>query len=149
MKKKCALAGVAVVLIKEIPGAGVSGVAKWITKDKALIQLSLKYKTDDQLFFSFFHEAGHILLHGKRRVFVENGRQEGVEEREADAFAADFLIPDDQSRALYYLKNETAIVAFARALGIAPGIVVGRMQHDKLMPPAYCNHLKRKVTWAN
>ena len=46
----------------------------WMTKDKDRIQLSLKYKTDDQLFFSFFREAGHILLHGKKRVFVEDGQ---------------------------------------------------------------------------
>ena len=146
---RCAAAGVAVVFVKEIVGAGVSGVARWLTKDKALIQLSLKYETDDQLFFSFFHEAGHILLHGKRKVFVEDGQGETVEEREADSFAADILIPDDQTRALFYLKTKSAIIGFAKMLNIAPGIVVGRMQHDDVIPPSYCNDLKRKVEWAN
>jgi addiction module HigA family antidote len=148
VKKKCASAGVVVVFVKEIPGAGVSGVTRWLTKDKALIQLSLKYKTDDQLFFSFFHEAGHILLHGKRKVFVEYGQEQDVEEREADGFAADMLIPDGQTRAMQYLKDQSAIVRFAAALNIAPSLVVGRMQHDGLMPRAYCNDLKRKVDWA-
>jgi HTH-type transcriptional regulator / antitoxin HigA len=149
VKVKCAAAGVAVVFVKEIVGAGVSGVARWITKDKALIQLSLKYKTDDQLFFSFFHEAGHILLHGKKKVFVEDGQIQTVEEREADGFAADVLIPDDQTRALQYIKDAPAVVRFAKMLKIAPGIVVGRMQHDELMPRAYCNDLKRKIDWAS
>lgn len=63
METSCAAAGVAVVFTKEIQGASVSGATRWLTKDKALIQLSLKYKTDDQLLFTFFHEAGHILLH--------------------------------------------------------------------------------------
>ena len=148
VKKKCASAGVVVVFVKEIPGAGVSGVTRWITKDKALIQLSLKYKTDDQLFFSFFHEAGHILLHGKRKVFVEYGQEQNVEEREADGFAADMLIPAGQTRAMQYLKDQSAIVRFAAALNIAPSLVVGRMQHDGLRPRAYCNDLKRKVEWA-
>jgi Zn-dependent peptidase ImmA (M78 family) len=150
VKQKCSAAGVAVVFIKEIPGAGVSGVAKWLTKDKALIQLSLKYKTDDQLFFSFFHEAAHILLHSKRRVFLEDGREKDTEESEADSFAADYLIPPDQARSLPYLKSEASIMAFARMLGIAPGIIVGRMQHhDNLMSKKYCNHLKRKIGWAD
>ncbi len=144
---KCAAAGVVVVFVKEIAKAGVSGVARWMTKDKALIQLSLKYKTDDQLFYSFFHEAGHILLHGKRKVFVEDGQGETVEEHEADSFAADILIPDDQTRAMQYLKDSSAVVHFAKMLDIAPGLVVGRMQHDGLMPRAYCNELKRKVDW--
>lgn len=148
VKKKCASSGVVVVFVKEIPGAGVSGVTRWLTKDKALIQLSLKYKTDDQLFFSFFHEAGHILLHGKRKVFVEYGQEQDVEEREADGFASGVLIPDEQTRALQYLRDQSAIIRFAETLNIAPSLVVGRMQHDGLMPRAYCNDLKRKVEWA-
>jgi HTH-type transcriptional regulator / antitoxin HigA len=146
--KKCATAGVVVVFVKEISGAVVSGVTRWLTKDKALIQLSLKYKTDDQLFFSFFHEAGHILLHGKRKVFVEYGQEQDVDEREADGFASDILIPNEQTRALHYLKDQSSIIRFAAALGIAPSIVVGRMQHDEIMPRAYCNDLKRKLEWA-
>ena len=145
--RRCAAVGVAVVFVKEIPGAGVSGITRWITKDKALIQLSLKYKTDDRLFFSFFHEAGHVLLHGKRKVFVEYGESDSVEEREADGFASDILIPDDRIRSLLYLKTRPDIIAFARMLNIAPGIVVGRMQHDGVMPRSHCNDLKRKLVW--
>jgi hypothetical protein len=145
--RKCAAAGVAVVFVKEIPGAGVSGVTRWITKDKALIQLSLKYKSDDLLFFSFFHEAGHVYLHAKKKVFVEVGQRDSVEEREADGFASDILIPDDRTRALHFLKNRSDIIAYARMLNIAPGIVVGRMQHDEIMPRSYCNDLKRRVVW--
>ena len=72
----CATAGVAVVLTKEIPRASISGAARWLTKDKALIQLSLKYKADDQFWFTFFHEAAHILKHGKKEVFVDYGFSE-------------------------------------------------------------------------
>jgi HTH-type transcriptional regulator/antitoxin HigA len=87
----CASVGVAVVLTKEIPGASVSGAVRWLNKDKALIQLSLKYKTHDQLWFTFFHEAGHIFLHGKRQVFVEYGFSSATDdEREANTFARIF-----------------------------------------------------------
>lgn len=146
----CAAAGVAVVLTKEIPGAYVSGLTRWLTKDKALIQLSLKYKTDDQLWFTFFHEAGHILLHGKRSVFVEEhpGREDTPEEREANAFAGDCLIPPSHRRVLPLLKTKAAIRSFAQELGVSPGIVVGRLQHDGFLPQSHCNDLKVKLRWS-
>ncbi|MBL8419274.1 MAG: hypothetical protein JNK92_01440, partial [Dechloromonas sp.] len=55
----------------ELPKTEVSGATRWLSPDKALIQLSLRYKSDDQLWFSFFHEVGHLLLHGKKEVFIE------------------------------------------------------------------------------
>jgi transcriptional regulator with XRE-family HTH domain/Zn-dependent peptidase ImmA (M78 family) len=140
--------GVAVVFVKEIPRAGVSGVARWLSKDKALIQVSLKFKSDDQLWFSFFHEAGHILLHGKRKMFVEYGRHnDTVEEKEANDFARDLLIPPDRSSDLARLKTKRAMKAFAQDVGVSPGIVVGRLQFDGLLPLSHCNDLKRKIVW--
>jgi HTH-type transcriptional regulator/antitoxin HigA len=128
----------------------VSGLTRWLSKDKALIQLSLKYKTDDQVWFTFFHEAGHILLHGKRSVFIEcPGRADTPEEREADAFARDFLIPPSYRARLPLLKSKAAIQSFARELGVSPGIVVGRLQHDHLLQPSFCNDLKVKLRWAD
>ena len=52
----------------ELPKTGTSGATRWLTPEKALIQLSLRHKSDDQLWFTFFHETGHVLLHGKRVV---------------------------------------------------------------------------------
>jgi addiction module HigA family antidote len=88
----CAEAGVAVAFVSGIRGIRASGATWWVTPNKAVIQLSLRYKSDDQLWFSFFHEAGHILLHGKKEVFIE-GDAKNSKEDEADKFASDFLIP--------------------------------------------------------
>jgi HTH-type transcriptional regulator / antitoxin HigA len=146
--KLCAAAGVAVVFTKEIEKAGVSGAARWLTKDKALIQLSLKYKSDDQLIFTFFHEAAHVLLHGKKQVFIEFGLHNNTEEElEANAFARDLLIPPNDARRLPHLKTRAQIRAFADSLGIAAGIVVGRLQHDELVFRGAFSDLKRKVIW--
>ena len=71
LARLCSKAGVAVVFVQELPNTGICGSTQWLTSTKALIQLSLRYKTDDQLWFTFFHEAGHILKHGKRHVFLE------------------------------------------------------------------------------
>jgi addiction module HigA family antidote len=146
--RQCAAAGVAAVFVPEIPGAGVSGATRWLTKDKALIQLSLLYKNDATFWFTFFHEAGHVLLHGKKEVFLEDGRS-GTEEKEveADRFARDFLIPRERARELPTLRTRPAISAFAASLDIAPGLVVGRLQHDQFVYPSAFNDLKRKVTW--
>ncbi len=94
LQKRCARAGVAVVVVPELPKTRANGATQWLSKDKALIQLSLRYKREDVLWFTFFHEAGHILLHGKRQVFVDSGKFTGeVEEEQANRFAADLLIP--------------------------------------------------------
>ena len=55
--------------------------------------LSLRYKSNDHLWFAFFHEAGHLLFHGKKMMFLETvGGMSDDNEEEADAFARNFLI---------------------------------------------------------
>jgi plasmid maintenance system antidote protein VapI/Zn-dependent peptidase ImmA (M78 family) len=145
----CAQAGVAVVLTKEIPRAAVSGAARWLSKkDMPLIQLSLKFKTDDQFWFSFYHEAGHVLLHGRRNLYIDYGvHNKTEEEREASAFARDLLIPPEHSSQLPYLRSKALIRRFASSIGVSPSIVVGRLQHDDLMPRSHCNDLKKEYEW--
>jgi len=145
----CANVGVGVVLTREIPRASLSGAARWLTKDKALIQLSLKYKTDDQIWFSFFHEAAHILLHGKRAVFVDDRMDEDSdEEREANSFAQDILIPRDHVVSLGKLKTKADIKKFAEGIGVSPGIVLGRLHYEKYLPYGTFADLKRQYEWA-
>lgn len=147
----CANAGVAVVIVPQVPGARVSGAARWLSKDKALIQLSLRYKRDDQFWFSFFHEAGHILNHGKRDIFVhlEDAGHDGKEE-DADHFAAETLIPNNKYgrfvRQHEWISRES-VCQFADEIGIAPGIVVGRLQYDQHIPHSHLNDLKVKYEW--
>lgn len=148
----CARAGVAVALVKELPKTRLSGAARWLSKDKALVQLSLRHRSDDHFWFSFFHESAHILLHGKKEVFLDdvNGAR-GAAEDEADRFAADFLIDpaafgDFCAQANYHAAS---IREFAESQGIAPGIVVGRLQHDGLIEYRWHNSLKVKLEWAD
>lgn len=144
----CAQSGVAVVWIKEIPRAGVCGITKWLSKDKAMIILSLKYKFADQVWFSFFHEACHVLKHGKKIVFYEYGHADhDAMELEANSFAADILIPRQSAVKLPFLKTRVAITDFAASTGVPAGIVVGRMQHDRLLAPSQCHDLRGKFKW--
>ncbi|HZC06931.1 MAG TPA: HigA family addiction module antitoxin [Ktedonobacterales bacterium] len=151
MTRLCAEAGVAVVVTQEIPSAGVYGATRWLSPTKALLQLSLHYKSDDQFWFSFFHEAGHILLHRKREVFLIGAEPDSDEERQAHAFAADTLIAPQEWRRFvseerYHAREE--ILAFASGIGIAPGIVVGRLQHDGLLGFDQRRDLKARYGWA-
>jgi HTH-type transcriptional regulator/antitoxin HigA len=149
--QECASAGVAVVLVPELPKLGVYGATRWLSPEKALIQLSLHYKRDDQFWFSFFHEAAHILLHRKRGIFVEQAGLTENEEREADAFAANTLIPAEMyasfiSKADY---SKAAIARFSENAGISQSIVVGRLQHDRVIGFSEKNDLHVSLRWAN
>jgi len=148
----CAKAGVTTVFIRELPKSRTSGATRWLTPKKALIQLSLRYKTNDHLWFTFFHEAGHILLHGKRDVFLEDGSSDTEKEQQADRFASDFLIPPDEYAVLRpsYKKvfSHSDVIRFATKIGVAPGIVVGRLQHDRKIPQSHLNKLKQRLAWA-
>lgn len=145
---ECAKGGVAIAFVPEIKGAPMSGATRWLTPRKALIQLSLRYKTNDHLWFSLFHEAGHILLHGKRQVFIEDAEVDQFEE-EANEFACDWLLEPSQYREFAEAGDftERAVRAFAESQNIAPGIVVGRLQHDGLISFSRLNHLKVKYRW--
>ena len=69
-------------------------------------------------------------------------------EIEADTFASDFLIPSQFAETLPFVAHtKAAVTDFAAKIGVAPGIVVGRMQHDKLLPQSYLNGLKVRYEW--
>ena len=150
MQAACAAHGVVVIFIAEVPGARASGVTRWLTPQKALIQLSLRYKSDDHLWFTFFHEIGHVLLHGKTDVWIEeaSARPDDPREAEADRFARDLLIPRGAAAEFRGLRSVAAVQEFAARIGVAPGIVVGRLQHDKHWQPSHGNALKRRFTLA-
>jgi len=147
----CAEAGVAVVFVPELPRLCISGASRWLSPTKGLIQLSLRYRSDDHLWFSFFHEAAHLLLHGKRQVFIDDGTGKDGLEAEANVFAANFLIPPPAFKRLMKSTpvTEAAILRVAREIGIAPGIIVGRLQRESIILFNECNHLKKRFEWAS
>lgn len=141
----CASAGVVVVFVPEVKGCRISGAAWWAGPARAVIALTDRYKKDDRFWFSFFHEAAHILLHSKKETFVDDDSDDAVVEDEANVFAADFLIPPDNKPVLYELTTDQEVADFASTLGIAPGIVVGRLQHDQQWGWEKGNKLKKSL----
>lgn len=146
MQQLCHEAGVVLVLLPSIKRAHVSGVARWLNPHKPLIQLSLYGKTNDRFWFNFFHEAAHILLHDKKNIFLDewdSGESLASEpEREADQWARQFLIPPEYEGELAQLKSKNDVIDFAERIGIHRAIVVGRLQHDDLIPRDWMNSFK-------
>ena len=145
----CAQAGVAVVFAPTPKGCPVSGATRWLTPDKALLMLSLRYKTNDHLWFAFFHEAGHILLHGKKMLFLETKGLNNEHEQQADQFASDLLIPPQFAKQLALLdKTYAATRAFAEEVGVAQAIIVGRMQKERYLDWGLLNKCKVRYRWS-
>lgn len=150
LQKICAEAGVAVVVARLPSGCRASGATQFISPNKALLLLSFRYLTDDHFWFTFFHEAGHLLLHGKDDIFLEEmGQCSNKKEHEANEFAASVLIPEGCQTELENLPLDgREVIRFARKIGVSPGIVVGQLQHRGLITPRQLNNLKTRFSWS-
>jgi len=152
IKEKCREAGVVVIFFPEFKKMSLSGITRWLSKDKALIMMSLRHKSDDHFWFTFFHEAAHVLLHrkhSKKKIFIDDIRinnQEDELETAANSFSANFLIPRVDYNG--FLRNgdfsKNSILSFAQNIGIAPGIVVGRLQRERKIGYYMHNDLKQR-----
>ena len=148
----CNDAGVVLALVKPFPKTAIGGAAWWQNPRKAVIALSARHKTHDHLWFSLFHEAAHILLHSKKGIFIDGTQRNGEDadiETEADQWASDFLVPRSLwaqfvAAASY---SESSIRQFAEEQGVAPGLVVGRLQHEKYLRLSQSNTLKVRLEW--
>lgn len=146
MRAACAAAGVAFCMVPELKGCPWHAASQWLTKDKAMILLGLRYKTEDHFWFSFFHEAGH-LIHDRKKDFVDNDGDRGNElERRANAFAADRLVPARHRPRLLQLRSHADVERLADELGISPGIVVGQ-HHNETKTYTHFRKLQRKFEW--
>ena len=156
----CRTVGVAVTIVPRMKKSRAYGASQWLSPQKAHIALSLYRKYDDQFWFSFFHEAAHILLHSKKEIFINNAdgveEEKSIIEEEADTFARNFLIPSDRldhfiklqrmRRGRPYLSAD-AIRKFATEIGVAPSIVVGRLQRDGVLEHSWRNELRTILSW--
>ncbi|MCR5520260.1 MAG: HigA family addiction module antidote protein [Bacteroidales bacterium] len=133
----CRECGMVLIVTPTLPKAPINGATRWI-KDTPVIQLSGRYKGYDHLWFNFFHEVGHILLHGKKDIFLEKAGisgQDETKEKEADNYASDVLLA--KSDELEFLRNASfsraGILDAAKKYNTHPSILVGRLKHLGVM----------------
>ena len=149
MHRLCAEAGVGLALVPEIKGAPWSGAAEWLTASKAMILVNLRGKSEDRFWFSFFHEAGPILHDSKKETFIDDGKsyQDKPEEKRADDFAAEILIPRVNDPEIKSARSASEIRTIAARLKVGPGIVVKRYQH-LTKKWTHFNALKIRFEWS-
>ncbi len=143
-----ASAGVALVYIPELRGVHLNGVSKWLSPTKAMIIMNIRGKMEDRFWFSLFHEAAHLLLHSKKQIYISDSTPDDEFEKDADKFAADFLIPESYNARIAAIQSKQEIIDIAEGLGIAPGIVVGRYHHLSRKWNKY-TELVRRLEWTN
>lgn len=153
IREACRGAGVIYVLVPEMPGLGVSGVTRWF-HGKPIIQQSLLFKTNDQFWFTLFHESKHVLQARKKTIFLEGTAahsDDEAREEDADTFARNLLIPPKPWKDFCHVGDfhVGTIKGFAASLKIHPGIVVGRLLREELL--AYSDpqaKLRQQLRWA-
>lgn len=146
----CREAGVCLLFVKEIPRSGISGAAFWINGSIPCIQICLRYKKNDHFWFTFFHEAAHILKEHKKTVYFDCDTTEKDDtELEANQIACDILIP--KKKYTEFINSgrfyEGDIKQFATSIEIHPGIIVGRLQHEGKIKWEWHNKLKESFRW--
>jgi len=136
-----------------LPKAPISGAAWWKGKNP-IIQLSGRYKTNDRFWFDFYHEAGHILKHGKKEIFLEDLQGSPIDEakeKEANQFAQKYLFPRDAYESLTANMhfNDSDFVEYAARYETHPAIIVGQLQHSGLIGYQQFNQFKVPISLFN
>lgn len=149
LQKLGASAGVSVVVVRAPTGCRASGATRFVTLDHPMLLLSARHLSDDHFWFTFFHEAGHLILHGQSDLFLEfDSSLDSPKEVEANSFAQGVLIPEDHREEFLQLgSNVRQIARFARRIGVSAGVVVGQLQHCDVLKPGYLNKMKRRFRW--
>ncbi|MGI4794555.1 MAG: ImmA/IrrE family metallo-endopeptidase [Janthinobacterium lividum] len=149
LMKLLAEAGVALVVVKAPKGCHASGASRMIAPDKAMILMSFRHRADDHFWFTLFHEIGHLLLHDASS-FVDAECTEGDDpcEKEANEFAATMIVPQNREAELLNLSSDDdSIRRFAVSLGVAPGLILGQLQHRGIVAHGELRRLRRNWTW--
>ncbi|WP_437765800.1 ImmA/IrrE family metallo-endopeptidase [Sorangium sp. So ce281] len=148
LKRLCQSCGIALAVVRPPHGCSARGAVRFLSTAKAMLLLSYRHLSNDQFWFSFFHELAHLLLHSRGSIIVDDWEDsETKEEHEADQYAAQILIPSEFQTWLTSLRDERSIISFARRIGVSRGIVVGQMQHKRIVEYQKFNRLKIYYQW--
>lgn len=133
--------GVVIVFLPHIGGSFLHG-ASFVDGKHIVLGLTVRGKDADKFWFSLFHELYHII---EGHIYRRDGTS-NEEEYKADEFARNILIsPEDYNH--FVIANDfskAAIFAFANQINILPGIIVGRLQKENIIPYNWHTDLKNQ-----
>ena len=150
----CRSVGVAVATVRTPNGCRASGASWFNAAGNPVILLSFRHMAEDHFWFTFFHEAGHVVLHGKNHIdgdgdgVVVMGTDTEKHEVEANQFAQDVLFPAELRGELQDQGiRPKSVIAIARQADVTPGIIVGQLQRMRDLDHSKMNFLKRRYRW--
>lgn len=142
--------GVAFVLLPSLKNCGVNGVVKWYD-DKVVLAINDRNSFADTFWFSLFHEIGHVFQKKKTKIIINDkvlSQTSQDLESDADRYARDILLPQKEYETLLNSCSNGVtydkICWFANRMGIHPGIVIGRLQHDGVIPFSRFTKMREK-----
>lgn len=131
IREKFDKAGVTLVILPNIAGSKINGATKKVG-DNILLMVNDRRLYADSFWFTLFHEIGHIMM-GDFGISFE--KESADKESIADKYAENSLIPIDRYTRFVSQNSFTVddIKRFAKEINRDPGIVLGRLQNDKLV----------------
>ncbi|MFV2074279.1 MAG: HigA family addiction module antitoxin [Thermoanaerobaculales bacterium] len=127
--------GVHFILVPHLPKTYFDG-AVFPIDGKPVLALTLRYDRLDSFWFTLMHEMAHLVLghEGGRLEDLDDDAGSDSEEMEADALAAEWLVPEeslaDFVAGVQPYFSRQAVWSFAHGIGRHPAIVLGRLQHE-------------------
>lgn len=151
----CAELGIALVYMQMIEKAPIYGATRWINGNtNPLIQITDRNKDYNSFWFTFYHELAHVLLHGKKDIFLEGIsaiKPDDEKEKEADSFAVRSLMPEkfqNEIQTLSYFDADT-IISLSKKYQIHTNIIVSHLQRHKIIEYTQFKHLKTRVEFGD
>ncbi len=136
-------AGIRFVIVEALQGTKIDGACLWLDEKSPVIAVSLRYDRIDHFWYTLFHELAHVLHGDGRSIFdelftntAENTRTSSAE-RLADQYASESVV--DQTELALFAKqvapyfSRNRIISFAKKVGVHPALVVGQLQHKRLI----------------
>lgn len=153
-------AGVRFLVVETLPATKIDGVCVWLDADSPVIALSLRFDRIDAFWHTLLHECAHVKhkdgLTGEVVLDVDLVGDESTPaatkppiEVRADEFASNFAIPkaelDGFISRVRPLFSKTRIQGLAAKLNIHPGLVVGQLQHRRMIPYSHSREMLSRV----
>ena len=148
--------GIRFLIVEAIPSSKIDGVCFWLNEFSPVIALTMRFDRIDNFWFVLRHELEHVICgHGLDSTAMLDSDLEGdragtgdvIEERIADAAAADFCVPQKMMDAFIARKaplmREADIIAFSRMIKVHPGLIAGQLRHRTGKYNLFGNHLAK------
>ncbi len=149
LQKLCLSAGLKLVFTPSLSQLRVNGATRWINSTP-LIQMSDKYKGVDVFWHNFFHQAGHVVLHGKKEVFLESENVNGsdaIKDSQARAFAMKLTLSEAEELQVREANTmgPVTIRRFAKQFNTHPAIIAARLHEKKLISSALTRQFVKPI----